>query len=41
MVGWFHKVIIASICCGVVCGCGYKADPYWKGNPSQEAQNSR
>ena len=32
----FHKVIIASICCGVLFGCGYKADPYWKEKPSQQ-----
>ena len=32
-VGLFHKIIIASLCCMVLAGCGYKAAPYWEEAP--------
>ncbi|HSR74920.1 MAG TPA: hypothetical protein VLL31_08775 [Sulfurovum sp.] len=27
--GFFHKVIIASLCCIILTGCGYKTDPVY------------
>ncbi|HEY9128512.1 MAG TPA: hypothetical protein VIN02_01620 [Sulfurovum sp.] len=27
--GVFHKAIIASICCIILIGCGYKTDPVY------------
>jgi hypothetical protein len=35
-IGVFHKIIIASICCLLLLGCGYKADPYWQEKSSQQ-----
>jgi len=26
---FFHKVIIASVCCVVLAGCGHKTDPVY------------
>ena len=35
--GFFHKIIITSICCMLLVGCGYKTDPYWvEKAPQQE-----
>ena len=27
--GFFHKVIITSICCIILTGCGYKTNPVY------------
>jgi len=36
-IGLFHKAIIASICCLLLSGCGFKADPYWEEQSSVSA----
>ena len=40
-IGVFHKTIIASICCILLAGCGYKADPYWVDKRPQEVSNEK